>query len=62
MVKNYREQLDIIKKDLISGKISYETARKLADPIILKMNDDAAKIAIKHGRRPYRFSFGYLMR
>ena len=51
----------VIKDKLRKGQITYDKAKELAGPIILLLNKEAGKIAKKHGRKHYPFSFSKLM-
>jgi hypothetical protein len=58
----YRTEISKIRAMLINGVINYDEAQELAKPIISEMNKKAAEIAKKFGKKPYKFTFGYLMR
>lgn len=58
----YRQAIQSIKSDMQSGRISYDQARALAEPILADMNKQAADIAKKFGKKPTKFTFGYVMR
>ncbi len=51
-VKN-RVDIADIKRKYLSGQISREEAKKLAKPILDKVNARSAEVAKKHGRRQY---------
>jgi len=57
-----RERISIIKKDYNSGKISRETAKALAEPIIDSINERGAEIAKKYNKKHSKVSFIGLMR
>lgn len=62
MEQKYREQIALIRAKLQAGQITYEQAVKLAEPVIAELNTKANAIAAKHGKKPYKFTFNYLMR
>lgn len=59
---NNRENIEAIRTKLVTGAISYETAKMLAKPIIADINSDIVAISKKHNKRPYKVSFAGLMR
>ena len=54
-------KIRIIKDKLRKGRITYDKAKELAGPIISLLDKEAEKIAKKHGRKHYPFSFSKLM-
>lgn len=55
-------EIEVIKARLMTREIDYDEAKLLAEPVIKRMNEKAAGIALKHGKRPPKFSFSGLMR
>lgn len=51
-----------IRSNLLSGKISYEDAKKQAMPIIDDIYEQSKVIAKKYNRKPSKLSFAALMR
>lgn len=62
MESKYRDFFYQLKLRFFAGLIDYNTAKKEAEPYINEMNDTAAKIAKKHGKKPIKFNFAGLMR
>lgn len=60
-IKN-QEEIKRIRQQLLAGKISYDEAADLADPIIRRINSQAKAVAKRHGLRPQQVSFSALMR
>lgn len=54
--------LNNIKMWLYQGAISYEDAKRQAEPHITAFNKRAAEIAKKHGARPRQINFAAFMR
>ena len=61
MKKDMILKLKIIKEELKKGRITYDKAKELAGPMISLLDKEAEKIAKKHGRKHYPFSFSKLM-
>lgn len=58
-----RERLYEIRRKMLSGEISYEQAKEQASPVIKAINEKAAEIAKKYGKRSVpRVSFAAIMR
>jgi hypothetical protein len=55
-------QLDIIRMKLLSGEIPYDEAKKEAAPHLEAVNEKAAEIARKHGKKPHKFTFSEMMK
>lgn len=60
--RDFRGEIETIRMDMDNGRITYEEARVLAQPIITEMNERVAKIAKQFGKKPKAFTFNYLMR
>ena len=58
----YRAKLGQIKGKMLRGELTYDEAKKEAQPIIDEMNKLGREIAAKYGKRHTNFTFGYLMR
>lgn len=58
----YRQYFFNLRGRLLSGQISMEEAGLDAAPIIAKMNEEARKIANKHGKKFKGFLFATLVR
>lgn len=57
-----RDKLYGIRKQMLSGQITYDEAKEQAAPIIEAINTKAKEIAKRHGKRPQLVSFGAIMR
>ena len=57
-----RTKIAAIKLLYDTGEISREEAKRLAQPIIDRINRRTMEIAIKHGQKPYRLDFVSVMR
>lgn len=57
-----REQLQVIRRRMVQGEISYAEAKELAAPVIADINAKAKEIAKKYGKRPQLVSFAAIMR
>jgi hypothetical protein len=62
MEMKYQEFFFDLRGKLLSGILSYDEARKAADPIINEMNEKAAQVAKKFNKRPIKFNFAHLTR
>ncbi len=60
-IKN-REELTEIKMALAIGDISYDEARKLASPILDRINSKGKEIAKKYNKKYHAISFIEVMR
>lgn len=60
--QDYRNAIQNIRFRMLHGLISYDEAKKEAQPIIDEMNKKALEISKKHGRRFSKFTFSSLMR
>lgn len=58
----YRAKIEQIKANLIMGIITYDEAKKQAQPIIDEMNVKGLEIAKKYNRKFRPFTFTGLMR
>lgn len=58
----YRQYFFDLRGRLLSGQIHMEEAELDAAPIIAKMNEEARKIANRHGKKFKSFSFAALVR
>lgn len=59
---NNRFKIKAIKKDFLDRKITFEQAKEQVEVILVDMNEKGAKIAKKHGRRFYKFTFTSVFR
>jgi hypothetical protein len=57
-----REALYGIRDRLFYGEISYEEAKKEAEPIINSINEKAVELAKKYGAKPQLVNFQSIMR
>ena len=60
--QEYKDLLDVIRRDMMNGVLTYEEAKEKAQPIIDEMNDLARGIAKKYGKKHQDFTFSKLMR
>lgn len=60
--KQNREKIEAIRVQLSHGVITYEQAKKQAEPIIASINARAKEIAKKYNQRPRLVSFNEIMR
>lgn len=60
--QDFYNQIEDIRIRMNRGLISYDEARKTAQPIIDQMNEIGKKIAAKYGKRHTNFTFASLMR
>lgn len=60
--QEYKDLLDVIRRDMINGVLTYEEAKEKAQPIIDEMNELARGIAKKYGKKHQDFTFSKLMR
>ena len=60
--KQKREKIEAIRGQLSDGFITYEQAKKQAEPIIASINAKAREIAKKYNHRPRLVSFNEIMR
>lgn len=60
--QEYKDLLDVIRRDMINGVLTYEEAKEKAQPIIDEMNDLARAVAKKYGKKHQDFTFSKLMR
>lgn len=58
----YRSQIEQLKFLLVTGRITYDEAKEMAEPIIEKMNERGKEIAKKHNQKFRPFTFTGLMR
>jgi len=59
---DYRSKILNIRYLILKKKITYEEGKKLAQPLIIKMNKINKEISIKHNMRYKPFTFSYLIR
>lgn len=59
---NNREQMQGIRRRMLSGAITYEQAKAEATPLIEAINAQAKVIAKKHNVKASRVSFAAIMR
>ena len=57
-----REKITEIKVRFLAGELTYEQAKKSADPFISQFNEKAKEIAKKHKRKPIKINFVGMMR
>lgn len=60
--QEYKDLLDVIRRDMMNGVLTYEEAKEKAQPIIDEMNELARGIAKKYGKKHQDFTFSKLMR
>lgn len=60
--KQNREKIEAIRGQLSHGFITYEQAKKQAEPIIASINDKAKELARKYNQRPRLVTFNEIMR
>ena len=60
--KQNRERIEAIRGQLSHGFITYEQAKKQAEPIIASINAKAREIAKKYNQRPRLVTFNEIMR
>lgn len=54
--------IEAVRKQMLSGELTYDEAKEAAAPIINRINTRAKEIAKKHGKRPQLVSFAAIMR
>lgn len=57
-----QETIKQLRADMAAGRLTYDQAKALAQPVIDAANEQAKLIAKKHGRRPQKVTFSYLLR
>lgn len=57
-----QQKIQNIRCRMMSGEISYEQARREAEPVIANINSTAKRLAKKHNLRAKLLSFEELMR
>ena len=62
MNNDYRTQIQIIRADMVHGRITIDEAKKLVAPILKEMNAKGEAIAKEHGMRYTKLTFNYVMR
>jgi len=60
--QEYKDLLDVIRRDMTNGVLTYDEAKEKAQPIIDEMNEIARGIAKKYGKKHQDFTFSKLMR
>jgi len=60
--QEFRDELSVIRREMLAGKLTVEEAKKVAQPIIDEMNARGAKVAKEFGRTFHKLTFGYIMR
>ena len=58
----YRTKIEAIKKRMQNGLITYDEAKKEAEPILAEINTKGAEIAQRWGKKHKPLTFGYVMR
>lgn len=56
------EKLKAAKAAHDRGEISWEALEAMARPIVSEMNEKAAEIAKRHGRKAPKLTLGYVLR
>ncbi len=54
--------IESIKKDLATGRLTYDQAKAKAEPIIRQINIRAKEVAKRYNKKPTVFNFVGLMR
>jgi len=62
METKYQQFFFDLRGKMLSGILSYDEARKAADPIINEMNEKAAQVAKKYKKHAIKFNFANLTR
>lgn len=62
MNTDFIKAFTLIKIRMLKGGLTYENAKKEAEPLIEEMNAISAKIAKLYGRKPQKFNFSKLIR
>lgn len=60
--QEYKDLLDVIRRDMMNGVLTYDEAKEKAQPIIDEMNEIARGIAKKYGKKHQDFTFSKLIR
>ena len=60
--QDYQNAICVIRDKFLNGYLTYDEAKKEAQPIIDEMNEKARAIAKKWGIRHTNFTFGALIR
>lgn len=60
--QDYQNKINQIRGKMLRGELTYDEAKKEAQPIIDDMNKIGREIAAKYGKRHSNFTFAYLMR
>lgn len=60
--QEYRNKINEIRSQMLSGVLTYDEAKAVAQPIIDEMNELGRKIAAKYGKKHTNFTFATLMR
>lgn len=60
--QEYQTKINQIRGKMLRGELTYDEAKKEAQPIIDEMNKIGREIAAKYGKRHSNFTFAYLMR
>ena len=60
--QDYQNAICAIRDKFLNGYLTYDEAKKEAQPIIDEMNEKARVIAKKWGRKHTNFTFGALIR
>jgi ribosomal protein S11 len=58
----HTEEMRTIKMWLMTGAISYDKAKEMAEPHLAAMNEKAREIAKKYGLKPRLITFAAFMR
>ncbi len=59
---NFRNEILKIRSDYLKGKIDFDTAKGLVNPLLVTMNDTGLQIAKEHGKKFKKLTFNYVFR
>lgn len=59
---DYRRKIQAIRSEYLRGRITYEEAKKMVEPLLVEMNDKGMSIAHQSGFKFRRLTFGYVFR
>lgn len=60
--QEFKDIIEGIRRDMMSGVLTYDEAKAKAQPVIDEMNEIGRKIAVKYGKKHQDFTFSKLMR
>ena len=60
--QDYYNKINQIRTQLNVGLITYDQAKKIAQPIIDEMNEKAREVAKKYNQKHHNFTFAAMMR